>query len=40
VIHRTFRSLDQPPKLVGLTIRQWAALIATNAIDLQALYEG
>jgi hypothetical protein len=28
VIHRTFRSLDDPPKLVGFTIRQWAALIA------------
>jgi hypothetical protein len=27
VIHRTFRSLDDPPKLVGFTIRQWAALI-------------
>ncbi len=28
MIHRTFRSLDQPPKLVGFTIGQWAALIA------------
>jgi hypothetical protein len=28
VIHRTFRSLDQAPKLVGFTIRQWCALIA------------
>ncbi len=26
--HRTFRSLDQPPKLIGFSIRQWAALIA------------
>jgi hypothetical protein len=26
--HRTFRSLDQPPKLVGFSVRQWAALIA------------
>lgn len=28
MIHRTFRSLDEAPKLVGFTIRQWAALIA------------
>jgi hypothetical protein len=28
VIHRTFRSLDQAPKLVGFTIKQWAVLIA------------
>jgi hypothetical protein len=28
VIHRTFRSLDQAPKLVGFTIKQWALLIA------------
>jgi hypothetical protein len=28
VIHRTFRSLDQAPKLVGFSLRQWAALIA------------
>jgi PrgI family protein len=28
VIHRTFRSLDQAPKLIGFTVRQWAALIA------------
>ncbi len=27
-MHRTFRSLDEAPKLVGFTIRQWAALIA------------
>jgi hypothetical protein len=26
--HRTFRSLDQAPKLVGFTVKQWAALIA------------
>lgn len=25
--HRTFRSLDEPPKLVGFSIRQWAALV-------------
>jgi hypothetical protein len=28
VIHRTFRSLDQAPKLIGFTVKQWAALIA------------
>jgi hypothetical protein len=28
VIHRTFRSLDQAPKLVGFTVKQWALLIA------------
>lgn len=28
MIHRTFRSLDEAPKLVGFTIRQWMALIA------------
>lgn len=27
MIHRTFRSLDDAPKLVGFTIRQWTALI-------------
>ncbi len=31
MIHRTFRSLDDPPKLVGFTIRQWGALIAGSA---------
>jgi hypothetical protein len=32
VIHRTFRSLDQPPKLLGFTLGQWAALIAGGLI--------
>ncbi len=27
MIHRTFRSLDDAPKLVGFTIKQWSALI-------------
>lgn len=27
MIHRTFRSLDDAPKLVGFTIKQWATLI-------------
>jgi hypothetical protein len=26
--HRTFRSLDEPPKLIGFSVGQWAALIA------------
>jgi hypothetical protein len=26
--HRTVRSPDEPPKLIGFSIRQWAALIA------------
>jgi hypothetical protein len=34
--HRTFRSLDEPPKLLGFSVRQWAALIA-GAIALLAL---
>jgi hypothetical protein len=38
VIHRTFRSLDQPPKLVGFTIRQWAALIADTSLVLGVVY--
>ena len=38
VIHRTFRSLDQPPKLVGFTIRQWAALIADTSLVLALVY--
>ena len=28
MIHSTFRSLDDPPKLVWFTIKQWLALIA------------
>ncbi len=28
MIHRMFRSLDDPPKLVGFTIKQWAVLIS------------
>ncbi len=34
MIHRTFRSLDDPPKLVGFTIGQWVALIAASAVVL------
>ena len=32
MIHRTFSSLDDPPKLVGFTVRQWAALIAASSL--------
>lgn len=28
MIHRTFRSLDDAPRLVAFTIKQWAVLIA------------
>lgn len=28
MIHRTFRSLDEAPRLVAFTIKQWAILIA------------
>jgi len=38
VIHRTFRSLDDPPKLVGFTIKQWAALIAGASAVLGVVY--
>lgn len=31
MIHRTFRSLDQAPKLVAFTIGQWLALITDSA---------
>jgi hypothetical protein len=38
VIHRTFRSLDDPPKLVGFTIRQWVALIAGSGLALALVH--
>ncbi|MHB8234995.1 MAG: PrgI family protein [Solirubrobacteraceae bacterium] len=38
MIHRTFRSLDEAPKLVGFTIRQWAALIAGAGIVLGVVH--
>ncbi len=38
MIHRTFRSLDDPPKLVGFTIRQWAALIGGAACVLVVVH--
>jgi len=38
VIHRTFRSLDEAPKLVGFTLRQWAMLIAGTSAVLGVVY--
>jgi len=38
VIHRTFRSLDEAPKLVGFTMRQWAGLIAGASAVLGLVY--
>ncbi len=38
MIHRTFRSLDQAPKLVGFTLRQWAVLIAGASVVLGLVY--
>jgi hypothetical protein len=36
--HRTFRSLDQPPKLLGFSVRQWAALIAASIVVLGVVH--
>jgi hypothetical protein len=38
VIHRTFRSLDEAPKLVGFTIKQWAALVVGASAVLGVVY--
>lgn len=38
MIHRTFRSLDDPPKLVGFTIGQWGALILASAVALGVVH--
>lgn len=38
MIHRTFRSLDQAPKLLGFTMRQWGALIAGASAVLGLVY--
>jgi hypothetical protein len=38
VIHRTFRSLDDAPKLVGFTIRQWAVLIGGATVALGVVH--
>ena len=38
MIHRTFRSLDQAPKLIAFTMRQWAMLIAATSAVLGLVY--
>jgi hypothetical protein len=38
VIHRTFRSLDEAPKLLGFTMRQWVVLIASSGAVLGLVY--
>jgi hypothetical protein len=38
VIHRTFRSLDDAPKLVGFTIGQWGALIGGASVVLAIVH--
>ncbi len=38
MIHRTFRSLDEAPRLVAFTIKQWAMLIAGGAAVLGVIY--
>ncbi len=38
MIHRTFRSLDEAPKLVGFTVKQWAVLIAGSAVLLGVIH--
>ena len=32
MIHRTFRSLDEAPRLVAFTIKQWAMLIVGSVV--------
>jgi hypothetical protein len=38
VIHRTFRSLDEAPKLVGFTVKQWVTLIAGSGALLVVIH--
>ncbi|HEX5308933.1 MAG TPA: PrgI family protein [Solirubrobacteraceae bacterium] len=38
MIHRTFRSLDEAPKLVGFTVKQWAVLIAGSGLLLGVIH--
>jgi hypothetical protein len=38
VIHRTFRSLDDAPKLVGFTVKQWATLILGAGLVLGVIH--
>ena len=38
MIHRTFRSLDEAPRLVAFTIKQWAVLIVGSAAVLGLIH--
>ena len=38
MIHRTFRSLDDAPKLVGFTIKQWATLMMGAGLVLGVIH--
>jgi hypothetical protein len=38
MIHRTFRSLDEAPRLLAFTIKQWAALILGGAAVLGGIH--
>ena len=38
MIHRTFRSLDEAPRLVAFTIKQWAVLMAGSAAVLGLIH--
>lgn len=38
MIHRTFRSLDEAPRLVAFTVKQWAMLIAGSAAVLGLIH--
>jgi hypothetical protein len=38
VTHRTFRSLDEAPRLVAFTIKQWGLLIAGSATVLALIH--
>ncbi|HEX4836942.1 MAG TPA: PrgI family protein [Solirubrobacteraceae bacterium] len=38
MIHRTFRSLDDAPRLVGFTVKQWASLILGTGAVLGVIY--
>ncbi|HMH46908.1 MAG TPA: hypothetical protein VK538_04260 [Solirubrobacteraceae bacterium] len=38
MIHRTFRSLDEAPRLVAFTVKQWAMLIAGSAAVLGVIH--
>jgi hypothetical protein len=38
VIHRTFRSLDEDPKLVWFTVKQWVVLIVGSGLLLGVIH--